>query len=43
MDGPRDYHIKWKKSDNYHTISYMESKKNDWNEIIYRAEIDSQT
>ena len=27
MDGPRDYHIKWKKSDNYHTISYVESKK----------------
>ena len=39
MDGCRDYHTKWGKSekDKYHTISlYVESKKNNRDELIYR-------
>ena len=40
MDGPRDYHIKWSKSDK---DLYVKSKKNDTNELIYETETDSQT
>ena len=45
MDGPRDYYTEWSKSerDKYHDITYVESKKNDTNELIYKKEIDSQT
>ena len=48
MDGPRDYHIKWSKSDRERQISYditymWNLKKHDINEFIYKTEIDSQT
>ena len=46
MDGPRDYHAMWSKSDKERQISYhlhVESKKNDRNELIYKIETDSQT
>ena len=45
MDGPRDYHTKWNKSDwktniiCYHL--YVESLKRDKNELICRTEMDS--
>ena len=42
MDGPRDYHIKWSKSDRERQISYiayMWNLKNDRNELIYKTEI----
>ena len=45
IDGPRDYHIKWNKSekDQYHMISLTGGiLKNDTNELIYKTEIDSQ-
>ena len=46
MDGPRDDHTKWIKSERktntwYHL--YMESKKNYINELIYKTEVDSET
>ena len=44
MDGPRDYQIKWSKSDKdkYHMISLIcGNLKNDINELIYKTEIDS--
>ena len=45
VDGPRDYHIMWSKSKTkiiwYHL--YVESKKNDTNELIYKTETGSQT
>ena len=48
MDGPRDYHTKWSKSDRERQISYditymWNLKKNDTNELIYKTEIDPQT
>ena len=48
MDGPRDYHTKWSKSDRERQISYAITymwnlKKNDTNELIYKRETDSQT
>ena len=47
MDGPREDHTQWSKSDKERQISYdiayVESKKNDINELIYKTEIDSQT
>ena len=48
MDGPRDCHTEWRKSDTEREISYdityMPSlKKNDTNELIYKTEKDSQT
>ena len=47
MDGPGDYHTKWIMSDRERQISYdntyVESEKNDTNELIYKTEIDSQT
>ena len=47
MDGPRDYHTKWGKSDRerqkpYET-TYMWNLKYDTNELIYETETDSQT
>ena len=46
-DGPRDYHIKWSKSDRERQISYdityMWNLKYDANELIYETETDSQT
>ena len=47
MDGPRDDHTKQSKPDRetniiwYHV--YVESKKNDTTELVYKTEIDSQT
>ena len=50
MDGPRDNHTKWSKSDRERQIPYdmaymwnLKTKKNDTNEIIYETEIDPQT
>ena len=47
MDGSRDYHAKWSKSDRERQISYdityKWNLKNDTNELIYKIEIDSQT
>ena len=43
LDEPRDYHTKWSKSKInivwYHL--FVESKKNDTNELIYKTETDS--
>ena len=46
MDGPRDYHAKWSKSDREKQISYdiaymWNLKENDTNEFIYKTEIDT--
>ena len=47
MDGPRDYHSMWSKSDRErqlaYAITYVESKKkkNDTNEFICKIETDS--
>ena len=46
MDGPRDYHTKWSKSDKdkYHMTSLISGiLKHDTNELIDKTEIDSQT
>ena len=50
MDGPRDYHAKWRKSDRERQISYdiaymwnLKKKKRDTNELTYKTETDSQT
>ena len=46
MDGPRDYHTKWSKSDRerqIYDITYMWNLKYDTNELIYQTETDSQT
>ena len=47
MDAPRDYHIKWSKSNRErqisYDVSYVESKENYMHELVYRTEIDSQT
>ena len=47
MNGPRDYHTKWSKSDRKRQISYDITYtwrlKYDTNEFIYKTEIDSQT
>ena len=51
MDGPRDYHTKWSKSDRERQISYhvtymwnLKYEMNKWaNELIYKTETDSQT
>ena len=47
MDGPRDDHTKWDKSDGErqisHDIAYRWNLKNVTNELIYKTEIDSQT
>ena len=47
MDGLRDYHTKWSKSDRERKISYdityMWNLKYNTNEHIYETKIDSQT
>ena len=47
MDGPRDYHAKFKKSERErqtpHDIIYMWNLKYDTNELMYKTETDSQT
>ena len=48
MDGLRDDHTKWTKSDRERQISYditymWNLKKNNTNELIYKTETDSQT
>ena len=48
MEGLRNYHTKWNKSDRERQISHgitcmWNLKKTDTNELIYKAEIDSQT
>ena len=46
LDGPRDYHTKWSKSekDMGHTISLIcGNLKNDKSELICKIEIDPQT
>ena len=41
MDGPRDYHTEWSKTEKY--ITFMWNLKNNKIESIYKPEIDSQT
>ena len=48
MDGPRDYHTKWSKSDTERQISYdiaymrnLKKKNKGTNELIYTTEIES--
>ena len=47
MDGPRDDHTKWSKSDRIrqvpYGITYMWNLKNNTNEFIYKIETDLQT
>ena len=46
MDGPRDYHPKWSKSERERQISYITNVWNlkyDTNELTYETETDSQT
>ena len=46
MNEPRDYHTKQQKSEKRNIIwyhLYVESKKKDRNELIYKTEIDSQS
>ena len=47
IDGPRDCHTKWSKSERerqiLYDITYMWNLKYDTNELIYNAEIESQT
>ena len=45
MDGPRDCHTKWSKSDRVRQILYhlFVETKNSTNELIYKTETDSQT
>ena len=47
IDGRRDYHTKWSKSERErqipHDITYMWNLKYGTNELIYKTETDSQT
>ena len=47
MDGPRDYYIKWSKSDREwqtpYDISYMWTLKKDTHELSYKIEITQGT
>ena len=47
MDGPRDCHSEWSKSDRErripYDITYMWNLKYDTNELTYKRETDSQT
>ena len=48
MDGTRECHTKWSKSDGEGKISYdipyvWNLKRNDTNELTYETEVDSQT
>ena len=44
IDGPRDYHTKWRKSDRgrqiYDTVYIQNLKKNDTDECTYKMETD---
>jgi len=47
MDGPRDYHTKWSKSDRERQIYYITHMwnlifKNDKNQLMYKTERDLQ-
>jgi len=49
MDGPRDDHTKWSKSDRERQVSYdiaymwnLKKKKNDTSELTYKIETASQ-
>ena len=46
MDGTRDCHTEWRRSDGErqvsYDISYVCNFKNDTNELIYKTEIESQ-
>ena len=42
MDGPRNYHTKWSKSETNIKWYYMWNLKYDTNELIYEIETDSQ-
>ena len=46
MDGPREYHTKWSKSDRErympYDITYMWNLKNNTNESVYKTETDSE-
>ena len=46
MDGPRDYHTKWSKSERERQISYdityVGNLKYDTSELIYKTETDSR-
>ena len=43
MDEPRDYHMKWSKSENgkYHMLLLICGIEKNLNELIYETEIDS--
>ena len=45
MDGPRDYHTMWSKSKTNIVCShsYVNLKKHDTNELIYKTETNSET
>ena len=47
MDGPKDYHTKWNKSERErhipYNITYMWNLNYDPNELMYETETDSQT
>ena len=47
MDGSRDYHTKWNKSDKERQIpcdiTYMWNLKYDTKKLVYKTETDSQT
>ena len=47
MDGPRDHHTKWSKSERErqipYNITYMWNPKYHTNELVYETETDSQT
>ena len=47
IDGPRDYHTKWSKSERErqipYDITYMWNLKYDTNELLCKTETDSQT
>ena len=47
LDGPRNYHTEWSKSETERQIpydtTYMWNLKYDTNELIYETETDSQT
>ena len=42
IDGPREYHTKWSKTEKDKYITYMWNLKINTNEFIYKTEIDSQ-
>ena len=42
VDGPREHHTKYSKSEIPYDITYMWNLKNDTNESVYKTEIDSE-